>query len=85
MSASNGKIQSAELDAAGEYYLLRFETDCGVVAGDLIRCAVFNGPTPKAYWVEVAAVDNGVAAVAVSEFGGMEPAAGDEVVLMGNS
>ena len=85
VSASNGKIQSAELDAAGEYYLLRFETDCGVVAGDLIRCAVFNGPTPKAYWVEVAAVDNGVAAVAVSEFGGMEPAAGDEVVLMGNS
>ncbi len=59
VSASNGKIQSAELDAAGEYYLLRFETDCGVVAGDLIRCAVFNGPTPKAYWVEVAAVDNG--------------------------
>lgn len=85
VSAANGKIRDVELDAAGEYYLLSFEEDCGVVAGDLIRCAVFNGPTPKAYWVEVAAVDNGVAAVAVSEFGDTIPAVGDEVVLMGNS
>jgi len=85
VSAANGKIRNVELDAAGEYYLLSFEADCGVVAGDLIRCAVFNGPTPKAYWVEVAAVDNGVAAVAVSEFGDATPAVGDEVVLMGST
>lgn len=84
VSAASGKIASVDMDQTGENYRLTFEMGCPFVAGDLIRCSVTNGITPKAYWVEVASVDGGIATVAVSEFEGALPAVGDEVVLMGS-
>lgn len=84
VSAASGKIASVDMDQSGENYRLAFEMGCPFVAGDLIRCSVMNGSTPKAYWVEVAAVDGGIATVAMSEFEGALPAVGDEVVLMGH-
>ena len=84
VSAASGKVASLDMDATGTNYLLTFEMGCPFVAGDLIRCAVDNGGAPKSYWVEVASVDGGVAAVAASEFEGSLPAVGDECVLMGS-
>lgn len=85
VSAASGKIAGVEMDATRRHYLLTFEMGCPFVAGDLIRCAVDNGITPKSYWVEVASVDGGIASVAASEFGDALPAAGDECVLMGSA
>jgi len=84
VSAANGKVASVNTDATGEHYLLTFEMGCPFLAGDMIRCSVFNGDRPKSYWVEIASVDGGVASVAVSEFGDALPAVGDECVLMGS-
>lgn len=85
VSAASGKIESVDMDTAGQHYLLGFESGCPFVTGDLIRCAVFNGESPKSYWVEIASVEGGVARIAASEFGDALPAVGDECVLMGNT
>ncbi|WP_418981731.1 hypothetical protein [Alistipes sp.] len=85
VSAASGKVASVAMDATNTNYLLTFDPVCPFMAGDLIRCSTFNGVEPKTYWVEVAAVDGGVATVAASEFGDVYPAEGDECVLMGNT
>lgn len=85
VSAASGKVAGVDMDATSTHYLLTFDPACPFVAGDLIRCSTFNGMEPKTYWVEVAAVDGGVATVAASEFGDAYPAEGDECVLMGNT
>lgn len=85
VSAASGKIAGVDMDATHRHYLLTFEMGCPFVAGDLIRCSVDNGANPKSYWVEIASVDGGVAAVATTEFEDALPAAGDECVLMGST
>lgn len=85
VSAASGKIAGVEMDNTRQHYLVTFEMGCPFVAGDLVRCAVDNGANPKSYWVEIASVDGGVAAVAASEFEDALPAAGDECVLMGSA
>ena len=85
VSAADGKISGVDMDAAGQHYLLTFEMGCPFVAGDLVRCKVEGGAASKSYWVEIAAVEGGVARVVASEFGGALPAIGDECVLMGST
>lgn len=85
VSAAGSKVAGVAMDAAGTNYLLTFDPVCPFVAGDLIRCSAFSGTEPKSYWVEVSAVDGGVARIAASEFGDAFPAEGDECVLMGNT
>lgn len=85
VSAADGKISGVDMDAAGQHYLLTFEMGSPFVAGDLVRCKVEGGAASKSYWVEIAAVEGGVARVVASEFGGALPAVGDECVLMGST
>lgn len=85
VSAADGKISGVDMDAAGQHYLLTFEMGCPFVAGDLVRCKVEGGAASKSYWVEIAAVEGGVARVVASEFGDALPAVGDECVLMGST
>lgn len=82
VSAANGKIKSVIRE--GDNYKIVFEQDNAFVAHDLMRCASFTG-TIKGYWVEVSGSDSNGITVPVSEFSGVEPVAGDECVLMGNT
>ena len=81
VSAASGKIKTVTKD--GDNYKITFEQDNEFVAHDLMRCAELGGT--HAYWVEVSASDGSGITVPVSEFGGVEPKAGDECVLMGNT
>ena len=83
VSAANGKLKTVE--RMGSMYVLEMEDDCQFQPHDLMRCQVFSSNGLKYYWVEVADVQSGRVYVPVSEFGGVEPAVGDEVVLMGNT
>lgn len=83
VSAANGKIKEAELSDG--YWSITFEQANTFVAHDLMRCQTFTGGSLKSYWVEVAAVEGNTVLVAESEFADTQPAAGDEVVLMGNT
>lgn len=54
--------------------------------GDLVRCARFTGTDLRAYWVEVVDVDTEAVYFLPEDFPeGVEPAAGDELVLLGNT
>lgn len=84
VSAANGKIKS--VTRQGDIYFITFEDGCDFVQHDLMRCATWkDGKEQHAFWVEIAGVKAGVAWVLVSEFEGVEPMAGDECVLMGNT
>lgn len=84
VSAANGKIKS--VTRQGDIYFITFEDGCDFVQHDLMRCATWkDGKEQHAFWVEIAGVTAGVAWVLVSEFEGVEPMAGDECVLMGNT
>jgi hypothetical protein len=85
VSGANGKIAKAELSDG--YWRLTMETESGFAAHDLMRCATWSqGKEQRGYWVEIAKVEAGVVWVLPTEFeAGVEPAAGDEVVLMGNT
>ena len=83
VSAANGKIKTVTKD--GDNYKITFEQDNEFAAHDLMRCAEFTGTSLRGYWVEVSASDSNDVTVPVSEFGGVEPKAGDECVLMGNT
>lgn len=81
VSAASGKIKTVTKD--GDNYKITFEQENEFVAHDLMRCAELGGT--HAYWVEVSASNGEGIIVPVSEFGGVEPKAGDECVLMGNT
>lgn len=83
VSAANGVIRSAE--KVGGQYAIEFDDVNQFVAGDLMRCQVFSPTGLKYYWVRVSAVAGDKAYVPASEFAGVEPVKGDEVVLMGNT
>ncbi|MFA6726593.1 MAG: hypothetical protein WCS17_00040 [Prevotella sp.] len=83
VSAANGKIASVAED--GDNYIICFEQDNTFIAHDLMRCAVMSGTNQHAYWVEISKVSTDCVTVAKSEFSGIMPLAGDEVVLMGNT
>lgn len=83
VSAANGKIKAVE--EQGDYYLISFEQGNMFVRHDLVRCQTFTGTDLRSYWVEVADVTEAGIVVAKEEFEGVEPKAGDECVLMGNT
>ena len=83
VSAANGVIRSAE--KVGGQYVIEFDDVNQFVVGDLMRCQVFSPTGLKYYWVRVSAVDGDKVYVPASEFAGVEPVKGDEVVLMGNT
>ena len=83
VSAANGKIKAVE--EQGDYYLINFEQENMFVRHDLVRCQTFTGTDLRSYWVEVADVTTDGILVAKEEFEGVEPKAGDECVLMGNT
>lgn len=83
VSAANGKIKTVTKD--GENYKIAFEQENEFVAHDLMRCAEFTGASLRGYWVEVSEASSNGITVPVSEFEGVEPKAGDECVLMGNT
>lgn len=83
VSAANGKIKAVE--ERGDYYLISFEQENIFVRHDLVRCQAFTGTDLRSYWVEVADVTTDGIVVAKEEFEDVEPKAGDECVLMGNT
>ena len=83
VSAANGKIKTVE--EQGDYYLISFEQENMFVRHDLVRCQTFTGTDLRSYWVEVADVTTDGIVVAKEEFEDVEPKAGDECVLMGNT
>jgi hypothetical protein len=83
VSAANGRIR--EVTCADGRYRITFEDANQFRPGDLMRCQTFTGASTKYYWVEVQAVEGDAVTVSVSEFAGVLPEAGDEVVLMGNT
>ena len=83
VSAANGKIKAVE--EQGDDYLISFEQENMFVRHDLVRCQTFTGTDLRSYWVEVADVTEVGIVVAKEEFDGVEPKAGDECVLMGNT
>lgn len=83
VSAAHGKIKAVE--EQGDYYLISFEQENMFVRHDLVRCQTFTGTDLRSYWVEVADVTEAGIVVAKEEFEGVEPKAGDECVLMGNT
>lgn len=83
VSAANGKIKAVK--EQGDYYLISFEQENMFVRHDLVRCQTFTGTDLRSYWVEVADVTTDGIVVAKEEFEGVEPKAGDECVLMGNT
>lgn len=83
VSAANGRIKTVE--ESGEHYLITFEQENMFVQHDLVRCQTFTGKDMRSYWVEVTDVTKTGIVVAKEEFEGVEPKAGDECVLMGNT
>jgi hypothetical protein len=83
VSAANGRIR--EVACADGRYRITFEDANQFRPGDLMRCQTLTGASTKYYWVEVQAVEGDAVTVPVSEFAGVLPEAGDEVVLMGNT
>ena len=83
VSAANGQIASVSED--GDNYIIFFEQDNTFVAHDLMRCAVMSGTKQRSYWVEIEEASTDSVRVAKSEFDGVVPKEGDEVVLMGNT
>ena len=83
VSAANGKIKTVERQDG--YYIIAFEDENMFVAHDLMRCQTFTGTDIRSYWVEVANATKESVTVAAEEFGSVEPKAGDECVLMGNT
>lgn len=83
VSAANGRIKTVE--ESGEHYLITFEQENMFVQHDLVRCQTFTGKDMRSYWVEVADVTEAGIVVAKEEFEDVEPKAGDECVLMGNT
>lgn len=83
VSAGNGKVKDVE--QVGLEYKFTFEDENTFQEHDLMRCQVWTGSGVKYYWVEVVRVEDGAVYTRVADFAGVEPSAGDEVVLMGNT
>ena len=83
VSAANGKIKTVTKE--GNNYRITFELEYTVVALVLMRGVVVMGAEIRGYWVEVSEGDAEGITVPQREFGGTEPKAGDECVLMGNT
>ena len=83
VSAANGKVK--EVVKEGLEYKFTFEDTNMFVEHDLMRCQTFSKNYLKYYWVEVTRVVGENVYARIADFEGVEPEAGDECVLMGNT
>lgn len=84
VSQSNGKVTAVE-DTGTQYKITFGEEFPTFQEGDLIRCQSWSKNNLKFYWVEVKTAADGYILCDKSEFNGVVPAVGDEVVQMGNT
>lgn len=82
VTAANGTI--AKVVEQGDDFEITFEDENTFLVGDFMRCQVFRGASLKSYWVEIKDVDGNRVYVAKSEFNGVLPQAGDDVILCGS-
>lgn len=82
VTAANGTI--AKVVDNGNNYEITFNETNTFVAGDYMRCQVFNGAGMRSYWVVVSSVDGNRVYVDKSEFDDTMPLVGDDVVLCGS-
>ena len=84
ISQSNSKV--VEVTEDGEYYILDFGDDQPTFqAHDLVRHQVFSGNEVEHYWVEIDHAEGSKVWILKSEFNGVVPKQGDELVQMGNT
>lgn len=82
ITQGNGKIKNV-LDQT-TVYVIEIEDTMSFVSGDLVRCQTWQSAGSKYYWVTVTRVEGNSIICNKSEFNGIVPAAGDELVQMGN-
>lgn len=86
VSAANGKIKAVE--KAVSYYKITLEEGHGAFAvDDYVRCQAFTGGAVKSYWARVKAVSGDTINIDAADItdDASAPAAGDELVLLGNA
>ena len=83
VSPGNNTIKSvSETDTQ---YILEVEDDIEIAKDDFIRHQVFSTSHAKNYWVKVINVAEGKIYTNKSEYNGVVPAKGDEIITMGNA
>ena len=82
VSQGNGKAKS--ITTRGTDYVIEIEDDISFVPDDFVRFQMFSGKQMRFYWVKVKAVEDNSIVVPVSEFNGVIPSIGDDLVQMGN-
>ena len=83
VSPGNNTIKSvSETDTQ---YILEVEDDIEIAKDDFIRHQVFSTSHAKNYWVKVINVAEGKIYTNKSEYNGVVPAKGDEIIAMGNA
>ena len=82
VSAANGTI--AEVAERDNDFEITLEDDNAFLIGDYMRCQVFSGAESRSYWVEITDVDGDRVYVEKSEFDGVLPQEGDDVILCGS-
>lgn len=82
ITQGSGKVKSVRWDDTNFY--LEIEDEMSFVANDIVRCMEFSGNL-RSYWVIVSAVTGNEITVLKSEFAGVVPLAGDELVQFGNT
>ena len=82
VSAANGTI--AKVVERDNDFEITLEDDNAFLVGDYMRCQVFSSAESRSYWVEITAVDGDRVYVEKSEFDGVLPQEGDDVILCGS-
>lgn len=85
VSPANGRVKSLEVAATNPiYYELGIEGDMQFVVGDLVRCQITESNRSRSYWVEIKKVEGDCIRCLISDFNGVVPAVGDDLVQFGN-
>lgn len=82
ITQASGKVKSVREDDTNFY--LEIEDEMSFVGNDIVRCMEFSGNL-RSYWIIVSAVTGNEITVLKSEFNGVVPLAGDELVQFGNT
>lgn len=83
ITTANGKVKNV-VDQ-NTFYSLEIEDTMSFVAGDLVRCQTWKTSGSKYFWVTVTRVEGNAIVCAKSEFDGVVPSTGDELVQMGHA
>lgn len=84
ISPANGTIKEVETNTTN--YVLTLKEDYNsIVAGDILRCQVYKGKSTKYYSVIADSVTDRKVFVLKTEFNGVIPEIGDELIQVGNT